>query len=431
MGFNCLDAQILQRAWEVYGSPLYVYDFARMERQFDQLQGCLPANFRLHYALKANANLSICRRFAQLGAAAEVSSLGELITALRVGFAVEDIVFTGPGKSRQELLAALEKGVGLIVVESLSEARRLNELAMQLGVTQRILLRVNPAFRTANSCEVRADGASCDTLKPIQMNGQGASKFGVDEESLDDVIRTLQTLPRLALGGIHVFTESNVLDYRQLVEAWVNTVAIADRLRQSGLPIDILDFGGGIGIAYNAVDGEFDTHTFGEELRSRFANVPQPYHCILEMGRYLVGEAGYYLAEVLDVKASKGQRFVILHGGIHNLYRTPAMQNASKYLRVLGKEQSPTQPAVLAGQLPTPVDVMVRGVELPDDIALGDVVAIHNCGAYGFNHSLTNFALHPYPAEVAYLNGELLPIRDRGAYEDFFVHQRLIEAQAF
>jgi len=427
MRFDYFDAQVLYRAWQVYGSPLYVYDIARIERQFNKLKCCLPSNFRLHYALKANANLSICRCFAQWGAAAEVSSLGELITALRVGFSAEEIIFTGPGKTRHELQAALEKGVGFVVVESVSEARRLNELAVQQGIVQPILLRVNPVFRTANSCEVRVDGTTCDALKPIQMNGQGASKFGVDEETLDVVITALQTFTNLALQGIHVFTESNVLDYRQLVNAWVNTVEIADRLRQSGVPIDSLDFGGGIGIAYNAVDSEFDTQAFGQELKLRFTNVPRPYHCILEMGRYLVGEAGYYLAEVLDVKESKGQRFVILHGGIHNLYRTSAMQNASKYLQVLGKENSPTQPATLAGQLPTPVDVLVRGVELPADIAIGDIVAIRNCGAYGFNHSLTNFALHPYPAEVAYINGELVLIRDRGSYEDFFRHQRLVE----
>jgi diaminopimelate decarboxylase len=427
MQFDYFDAQVLHRAWEVYGSPLYVYDFAQIEQQFNKLERCLPSNFRLHYALKANANLSICRRLAQMGAAAEVSSLGELITALKVGFSVADIVFTGPGKSRHELLAALEKGIGLVVVESVSEARRLNELAVQQSIIQPILLRVNPAFRTANSCDVGVDGTTCDTLKPIQMNGQGASKFGVDEESLDSVISALQSLTNLHLQGIHVFTESNVLDYRQLIDAWLNTAEIADRLRQGGVPIEILDFGGGIGIAYNAVDSEFDTQAFGQELKLRFTDVPKPYRCILEMGRYLVGEAGYYLAEVLDVKESKGQRFVILHGGIHNLYRTPAMQNASKYLQVLGKENSSTQPATLAGQLPTPVDVLVRGVELPTDIAISDIVAIRNCGAYGFNHSLTNFALHPYPAEVAYINGELVLIRDRGSYEDFFRHQRLVE----
>jgi len=421
-----LTDQALKKAWERYDSPLYVYDFDCIDRQFEQLQSSLPPNFRLHYAVKANANLSICRRFAQLGAAVEVSSLGELITAFKVGFAPTDVVFTGPGKSRHELVAALEEGVALVVVESVGEAQRLNVLAAERGITQPILLRINPTFRTANSCDVRAGETGCDTLKPIAMNGQGASKFGIDEEALEPVLAALSKLKQLELKGIHVFTESNVLDCHQLLEAWQNTAAIGDRLRDAGQPVSILDFGGGIGIAYNTVDGEFDTQTFGAALATRFSTGSRSYQCILEMGRYLVGEAGYYLAEVLDVKVSKGQRFVILHGGIHNLYRTPAMQPASRYLRVLGKSDSPTQPAVLAGQLPTPVDVMVRDVELPEDIAIGDVVAIHNCGAYGFNHSLTNFALHPYPAEAAYIRGELVTLRDRGSYEDFFVHQKLV-----
>ena len=421
-----LSDRVLSEAWQKCGAPLYVYNVDLMVQRFEQLQGCLPPNFRLHYALKANANLTICRRFAKLGAAAEVSSLGELITALRVGFDSREIVFTGPGKSRQELLAALEKGVGLVVVESIGEARRLEELAAVQDVVQPVLLRVNPAFRTANSCEVRSGGAAqaaCDTLKPISMNGQGASKFGVDEAAMAATLAAMVELKHLEFRGIHVFTESNVLDYRQLLAAWQNTESIAANLRASGIPVHTLDFGGGIGISYNAIDDEFDTVAFGVALAEHFSTGANPYHCILEMGRYLVGEAGYYLAEVLDVKESQGQRFVILHGGIHNLYRTPAMQPASRYLRVLGKGGSPTRPAVLAGQLPTPV----REVELPEDIVIGDVVAIQNCGAYGYNHSLTNFALHPYPPEVAIASGEMVVIRDRGTYDDFFVHQKLVE----
>lgn len=430
MPIEHLTDRVLSEASHICGLPLYVYDLDLVTKRFKQLQSHLPPNFRLHYALKANANLTICRRFAQLGAAAEVSSLGELITALRVGFDPAEIVFTGPGKSRQELCAALAKGVGLVVVESIGEARRLNELAAAQAVMQPVLLRVNPAFRSANSCEVRSsgsDGASCDTLKPIAMNGQGASKFGVDEAAMATTLAALLEMKHLEFRGIHVFTESNVLDYRQLLAAWQNTAAIAAKLHDSGIPVHTLDFGGGIGIAYNAVDEEFDTVGFGAALTEHFATGANPHHCILEMGRYLIGEAGYYLAEVLDVKESQGQRFVVLHGGIHNLYRTPAMQPASRYLRALGKGDSPTRPAVLVGQLPTPVDVMVRDVALPEDIAIGDVIAIQNCGAYGYNHSLTNFALHPYPAEVAFAGGNMVVIRDRGTYDDFFIHQKLVE----
>ena len=409
-----------------YGSPLFVYDLAKIEERHSQLLACLPLNFRIHYALKANSNLTIAGLLAQQGAASEVSSLGELIAALKSGYAAAEAVFTGPGKTHYELAAALDYGVGWVVVESVREAQRLNVLAAERDRRQPVLLRINPQYRTLNSCD-----AGCalppspgTDLKPIAMNGQGASKFGVDEAAAVGAIAAIMSLSHLDFQGIHIFTESNVLDQQHLLEAWRNTVAIADDLRAQGYPIRVIDFGGGIGVPYNAVDAPFDTVAFGQSLAALFAATP--YHYMLEMGRYLVCEAGSYVTEVLDIKESQGQRFAIVNGGVHNIYRTPAMQNASKFLTVPGKEASATVPTTLAGQLPTPIDIIVRDAPLPADLACGDLIVIHNCGAYGYNHSLTNFALHPYPAEVAYRGDRVAVIRDRGTYDDFFVHQKLI-----
>ncbi|NJL57769.1 hypothetical protein HC928_23545 [bacterium] len=410
-----------------YGTPLYLYHLETIGDRYHTLITHLPENVRVHYALKANSNLTICHYLAQQQQAAEVSSLGELMTALKSGFSPTSIVFTGPGKTDAELAIALEKGIQLIVVESPNEACRLNHLAAQHGITQDILLRINPQYRTFSSCDVQACNRNdADLLKPIAMNGQGASKFGVDEADAEAAIAVIQSCDRLNLRGIHVFTESNVLDYQHLLEAWRNTIHIANRLRQAGHPIAIIDFGGGIGVPYNTIDRPFDMERFGSELAELFASNPYTYDCIVEIGRYLVCEAGYYITDVVDVKRSQGQRFVILNGGIHHLYRTPAMQNASKYLQVLDKENSPYSSATLAGQLPTPIDVLVRDLLLPDDIQVGDIVVIRNCGAYGFNHSLTNFALHPHPAEVASVGDRLELIRSRGTVEDFFTNQHLL-----
>lgn len=422
-----LSRQEIEQAVSQYGTPLYLYNLDVVESRYKALCESLPSNCQVYYALKANSNLTICHRLAQLGASAEVSSLGEFVAAFKSGFLAESIVFTGPGKTHQELVSAIAKGVGLIVVESVNEARRVNEIAAQQGICQDVLLRINPRFRSLNSCEVRAcsvDGATA--LKPIQMNGQGSSKFGVDEEEADGAIAALSALKHLQLKGIHVFTESNVLDYDQLLDAWSNTIKIANRFRQAGHPIAILDFGGGIGVPYNSVDSAFDLVSFGRELAGLFERSPYPYTCILEIGRYIVCEAGCYIAEVVDIKQSKGQTFVLINGGVHHIYRTPAMQNASKYLQVLGKDTEAQQSVVLAGQLPTPIDVIVKDVQLPATVDIGDTVVIYNCGAYGFNHSLTNFALHPYPAEAAYRQGQLVLVRSRGTIEDFFTHQHLI-----
>lgn len=453
-------AALLSQAATQFGAPLYLYDLALIEARFAALNHSLPQNFRLHYALKANSNLTLSHLLARRGAAAEVSSLGEFIAALKSGYPAEETVFTGPGKTNYELAEALNYHIGLIVVESANEARRLNQIAAEQGKQQPILLRINPQFRTLNSCDSgcaidaktnsvvhaaenpnaasetiesetietisEANGShNSDTLKPIAMNGRGASKFGVDEAQAAAELLQIQSLSHVRLRGIHVFTESNVLDYRQLIDAWQNTVAIAHRLRAQGFCIEVIDFGGGIGVPYNSVDAAFDVPAFGAALQSLFSH--EPFHFILEMGRYLVCEAGMYLTEVLDIKESQGKRFAILNGGVHHLYRTPAMQNASKFLRVLGKESSNTMPTTIAGQLPTPIDVVVRDALLPVDLEIGDRLVIRNCGAYGFNHSLTNFALHPAPAEVAIWGDRLELIRARSRYEDFFQHQRLVQ----
>jgi diaminopimelate decarboxylase len=416
-----LSSQVwLQQAAQQYGTPLYAYNLNIIRQQYHQLMAHLPENFRVHYALKANSNLSLCRYLADLGAAAEVSSLGEFLVAVRAGFAPAAIVFTGPGKTAAELTTALAQGVGLVVVESATEGQRLNAIAQSQGIIQPVLLRINPQYRTASSCDLQG----CDALQPIAMNGQGASKFGTDEAAADDAIAALGNLPHLAVQGIHVFTESNVLDPHHLLDAWRYTLALADKLRSQGHPIHTIDFGGGIGVPYNTTDHAFDMAEFDHQLQDLLGETP--YRYLLEIGRYLVCEAGHYLTQVLDIKQSQGQTFVIANGGVHNLYRTPAMQAASRYLTVLGKAPAPSQSATLAGQLPTPIDVIAAGVQLPQTLAVGDIIAIHNCGAYGFNHSLTNFSLHPHPAEVAWSQGTLTLIRDRGRLEDFFAHQPVV-----
>ncbi len=427
-----LSDQVLHQAVSRYDTPLFLYNFATIATRYHTLTDHLPSHCRVHYALKANSNLALCHHLAQLGAAAEVSSLGEFVAALKAGYDAAAIVFTGPGKPTEELMMAMGAGVGLVVVESLNEAARVDAIAQQLGKQQSVLLRINPNYRTEQSCEVTACAVSQplevktsgDGLQPIQMNVQGASKFGIDEAAAPDVLSQMQAMHHLDIQGIHVFTESNVLDYTHLLAAWRNTLTIADRLRHAGYPITTLDFGGGIGIPYNKVDTAFDMASFGQAFKTLLATAAYPYQCILEIGRYLVCEAGCYLTRVVDVKQSQGQPIVIINGGIHHLYRTPAMQPASKFLEVLGKTGT-MQRALLAGQLPTPIDVLTREVPLPTDIAIGDILAIYNCGAYGFNHALTNFTLHPHPAEVAYHHNDLSLIRSRGNIADFFTHQVL------
>ena len=428
-----LSGQEIGAASHIFGTPLYLYDFHKIGHQYAKLREYLPPNFKILYTLKANSNLSICHKLARLGAGADISSIGELGAALKAGFSAERMTFTGPGKTNPELRTALRARIGTIVLESVNEACRLNDLAEQEGIKQDVLIRINPLYRSSQSCEIRQQETNCDSSKEengsqpkatIQTIVSSASKFGVDEALALEEIGAIASLAHLNLQGIHIFTESNVLDYKQLLASWTNTIDIANRMADQGYPISQIDFGGGIGIPYNWVDDEFDIQSFGKALQQIFDRNPYPYHCIVEIGRYLVGEAGCYLTEVVDIKQSQGKKFIIVDGGVHNLLRM-SMKVASRYMEVLGKQASNTQKATIAGKLPTPLDVMVEDVAVPQDIAIGDVIVIYNCGAYGFNHSLTNFALHNYPAEVAYSNAEMQLIRKRGNIEDFFLNQQL------
>ena len=417
----------LTRIVEEYDNPLYLYDFDKIEHQFNRLKIFFPHNFRVHYTLKANSNLAICHHLSQLGASADISSIGELVAAIKAGFSPEQIIFTGPGKSDRELSFALKQDIGLIAVESVNEARRLNSLAAEYGLQQDILVRINPLYRTSNSCEVSQGNSGCNINigdhAPVQLISQSASKFGIDEKiaiaALDEII----SLENINLKGIHIFTESNLLDYQQLIASCQNTINIANSLRDRGYPISIVDFGGGMGVPYNDVDAEFDVEKFGQQMQLISDNNPYRYDYIFELGRYLIGEAGSYVTEVIDIKESQGKKFFILDGGVHQLLRT-SMKKASKFMDVLGKERVTTEKVTLAGKLPTPLDIMVEDVEVPNNVEIGDRIIIYNCGAYGFNHSLTNFALHNYPAEIAYSKDKIAVIREPGKVEDFFVNQQ-------
>lgn len=419
--------QKLTRIVEQYDYPLYLYDFDKIQHQFNQIKTFLPHNFRVHYTLKANSNLAICHHLSQLGSSADISSIGELVAAIKAGFSAEKIIFTGPGKSDRELSFALKQNIGLIAVESVNEARRLNFLAAKNGLKQDILVRINPLYRTSKSCEVSQGNSRC-TINigdhaPVQLISQSASKFGIDEKIAVAAIGEIVSLENINLKGIHIFTESNLLDYQQLIASCQNTINIANRLRDQGYPISIVDFGGGMGVPYNDVDPEFDVEKFGQQMQLISDNNPYRYDYIFELGRYLVCQAGSYVTEVIDIKESQGKKFFILDGGVHQLLRI-SMMKASKFMDVIGKERVATEKVTLAGKLPTPLDIMVEDLEVPHNVKIGDRIIIYNCGAYGFNHSLTNFALHNYPAEIALIKDEIAVIREQGKIEDFFVNQQ-------
>ncbi|MEX2183131.1 MAG: diaminopimelate decarboxylase [Chloroflexota bacterium] len=389
---------------ERFGTPLYVYDLDLIDRQVGALRGALPARVELAYAVKANPALAVVAHLGRLGLGADVASGGELEIVLRAGIPPERIVMTGPGKRDVELAAAVAAGIRAVTVESPGELRRLESIARDAGRRQAVMLRM-ALSRAGRHERVRLVG------------DDGAGKFGMDAADLAEASRHATQSAHLELIGLHAFGASNVLDAATLVDHVVATAAAARRMASDlRLPLRIVDAGGGLGIPYGADDAPLDIVRFGRGLAAVVAGwADDPWladaRLLLEPGRYLVGPAGAYLAQVVDTKTVEGRAVAILDGGVHHVLR-PALVRQEHRVRSFAEPDSPSDPVTVAGPLCSGLDVLARDVVLPR-LEVGDLIAVLDVGAYGFTESMPFFLSHPMPAEVIARDGRAALIRPR------------------
>ncbi len=373
-----------------YGTPLFVYDAGIMATKWALLREALPPRFSICYSVKANPNRTILRFFLAKGAGLEIASAGEFRQAISAGCAAEKILFAGPGKTEAELELVLAQGIGEIHVESASEAERISAIAERLGVRARVALRVNPSED--------AEGGA------MRMGGRPAP-FGVDEESLDDVLSRILALPALDFRGIHLYEGTQILDFQILAAQYARGIEIARRgATRLKRPLLSLDFGGGFGIPYFPHEQQLDTRKLRESLDALVKTVENDplflgTHFLTEPGRYLVAEAGIYIARVVDVKVSRGKKFLILDGGMnHHLAASGNLGQTIKRnypLALVNKLGQPAEETVdVAGPLCTPLDFLARGVSLPRAEA-GDLVGIFQSGAYARSASPSDFLATP------------------------------------
>jgi diaminopimelate decarboxylase len=363
-------------------TPLFVYSAGLIHRRVALLRDVMPKRLRLHYAVKANPYRPILELLRELTDGFDIASLGELEMVLAAGQDPAVVSFAGPGKRDAELEAAIHHGVTLNL-ESEGEARRALAIGEKLGVTPRLAIRVNPAF------ELRGSG--------MKMGG-GAKPFGVDAERVPALAREV-----IAAGaewrGLHVFAGSQALDAGAIAETQGNVLDLAARLTgEIGHALPHLNMGGGFGIPYFHGDASLDVTSVGHALAERFEALPPELadtEFAIELGRYLVGEAGVYLARILDRKESHGQVFLVADGGLHHQlaasgnFGTVVRRNypaaiASKF----GAE--PTEEANVVGCLCTPLDRLADQALLPR-AEVGDLVAIFCAGAYGASASPSAF----------------------------------------
>jgi diaminopimelate decarboxylase len=385
-----------------FGTPLYVYDLPVMRERVTALERVLPEGAALHYAVKANGSLALVDQLRRMGWGAEVCSLGELETVRAARFTPDRVLYTGPAKSDRELTEAVSWGVGLIVVESVAEAERVASVA---SARQPVLLRVNPGFDLARSDIV--------TSPP-------SSKFGVDEAAAGAAVRRIRALPNILLRGIHVSTESNVRSAERLLERARYAFALAARLRDDRCPIDVVDLGGGLGASV-------DLDAYGTGLR-RLLEHHRGLTAILEPGRYPVAESGAYVMSVVAVKRSAGRTFALVDGGINHLYR-PRLTPAGSPPPVRSSSGAAPALTTVAGPLLDGDDLLAVDVACASP-AVGDLLAIPHCGAYGYAHGLHAFCLHPTPAEALWDGERLHLIRERADPLTVTAGQYLLEHRA-
>ncbi len=400
------DLARVEQAARRYGTPLFLYDLARLERQYRNLRSALPPAAEVFFALKANGSLGLCRRLAELGCGAEVSSLGELATAKAAGVPAARMIASGPAKSLAELRAAVSARVAWVVVESEGEAERLSLVAAEQGRVQPVLARLHP------SAQLTGEGLAI---------ARGECKFGIPEERAEPALARILELPGLRLEGIHVYTESGVLDASRLLASHGYVARLALRLRRAGFPLKVVDFGGGLGVPYREGEAGFDLEAYATGFAGLLAELGGGWRCLFEPGRYLVAECGALAMRVLDVRDSGSRRFVLVDAGIHRLYRSWLAQ-ANRWLEVVGGGNREARTVTLAGPLPSPQDVLVEDVALPSP-EVGDLLLLRGCGAYAYHHSLLHFTLRPTAAEVALDGDGLWLLRRPGSAEDFLRDQ--------
>jgi diaminopimelate decarboxylase len=396
-----------------FGTPLFLYDASALERKWNLLRSTFPPEFDISYSVKANPNPAIIRFFLSKGCGLEIASGGEFHLGLHAGCPAEKMLFAGPGKTDADLEFVLVRGIGEIHLESQLELERVSAISRRLGSRARVAVRVNP--------NAEAQGGA------MRMGGK-AAPFGIDEEKLDHVIKQTIGESFLDFRGIHLFTGTQILDHAVLIRQYRKGFEIAlGAARRLQHPLHTVDFGGGLGIPYFAGEHELDMKALGNGLANLMREVRnEPLFSgtrfVLEPGRYLVGEAGVYVVRVVDVKLSRGKKFLVVDGGMnHHLAASGNLGQVIKRnfpIATLNKANEEARERLdVVGPLCTPLDVLARDVDLPvPDI--GDLIGIFQSGAYARGASPLGFLSHPSPPEVLVENGKALLIRRRGTHED-------------
>lgn len=402
---RCEDIELEKLALAV-GTPAYVYSATHVRQQYRGLAGALSrASHRIHYSVKANSSLAVLALFRELGAGVDIVSGGELDRALRAGYSGRDVVFSGVGKTEQELRQALIADVLLFNVESEGELHQLDRIAQSMRRRAPVALRVNPEV-------------TVDTPHPYTRTGERGMKFGIPYDEAPGVAKRALRLPGIALRGVDMHIGSQVTALDPYEEGMQRLLELVAALRDLGCrELEYLDVGGGLAVTYEN-EAPTNPETFAAAIIP--PAVASGLTLIVEPGRYLVGNSGVLLTRVLYRKRSGGREYVITDAGMNDLLRPSHYQAYHHISAARPSGASATYDVV--GPVCESGDFFALNRTM-DAVAEGDLLIVHSAGAYGFVMA-SNYNSRPRPPEVLVEGDRYAIIRERETYDDLVRHER-------
>ena len=403
MSLHCENISYTELA-ERFGTPLYVYSQAELDSAFARYQTAFAAlDPLICYAVKANGNLSVIRRFAELGSGFDIVSGGELARVLAAGGRADKTIFSGVGKSAAEIEFALKSGIKRFNVESLPELDRINEIAGRLKTAAPVSLRINP--------DVDAQ------THPYISTGLKANKFGIAMEDAERAYLHAASLPHLNIIGIDCHIGSQLIKLEPLVEACERLLPLIDKLAAHGIGLQHIDLGGGVGIVYQNEETP-DLAAYAAAVQKLLAG--RSLKLILEPGRSLVGNAGALLTRVEFVKQNGDKNFVVVDAAMNDLMR-PALYQA--YHHIENAEPSPVAPftADIVGPICETGDFLAKDRMI--SAQAGDLLVIRSAGAYTSSMA-GNYNTRPRAAEVLINGSEAKIVRRRETLEEMLANER-------
>ena len=404
-----IDGISLKKIAGDFGTPCFIYSHNDLVKNFSEIKNVFASEKRkVFYSVKANSNLSILKVLLELGAGFDIVSLGELERVIKIGAQPEKIIYSGVGKSEEEIIRSLEYGIHCFNVESFSELERINSIAAKLNKVAPVSIRINPNI----------DPGSHEFIS----TGVETTKFGINLKNMMDAFIYANNEKSIELLGIDYHIGSQIESLDPFKEAIISVKKIIDQLKENNINIKLIDMGGGLGINYQNNDAP-SLNDFGKTINQVINdNELSDYDFIIELGRSIVGNVGYILTSVEYIKKDSEKNFVIVDAGMDNLIR-PALYGAWHEIKPIADNKEQNILCDIVGPVCECTDFLGKDRQL--SVQQGDLLIISSCGAYASSMA-SNYNSRPKPSEIMIKNGEMHIISRKEKINDLFSREIIV-----